>query len=368
MNLRKIIINGNTIEKEYALKLLWQFSFDVSVSTSLKQDIALKESIRNLAEGAYSHRIKEYSDGILWLISNQNHDMSGGTQKDKITRWLQKKRVVENCDQEDDEQTRTYMENSPILNVSKNLMISYNQHSRDLCLMIKKELEQIGFSVWIDVEDISGSSLESMARAIESSECVLLCMTQKYKDSLYCRAEAEYVFQTKKPFVPLLMQQDFQPTGWLGIILGSKIYIDFTKFDFAECMRRLKKELVVIYDQVYNILLTNSKDVMTSSTTSSIISAPSPSIMNASWTEEIERGADRWAEENVNKWLDEKNFHSVIVDSVRPCDGKLLYSMYKMFESAPESFYASLNKNNAVNLRDLVYFSTELKQLFSTSF
>jgi hypothetical protein len=31
----------------------------------------------------------------------------------------------------------------------------------DLCLKIKKELENDGHKIWIDVEDISGSSLES---------------------------------------------------------------------------------------------------------------------------------------------------------------------------------------------------------------
>ena len=44
-----------------------------------------------------------------------------------------------------------------------------------------------GIKVWIDVENIHGSSLDSMAKAIENSKCVLVCGTEKYKCSNNCR-------------------------------------------------------------------------------------------------------------------------------------------------------------------------------------
>jgi hypothetical protein len=72
-------------------------------------------------------------------------------------------------------------------NLTQHIMISYNRASRDLCLQIKAQLERLKFKVWIDVEDISGSSLESMANAIENSFCILVCMTEKYKQSPNCR-------------------------------------------------------------------------------------------------------------------------------------------------------------------------------------
>ncbi len=100
----------------------------------------------------------------------------------------------------------------------KHIMISYNRDTRDLCLRIKEDLEKSGFRVWIDVEEIHGSSLESMAHAVENSLCVLMCMTEKYKMSPYCRAEAEYTFQLGRPFVPLIMQDNYKPDGWLGKI------------------------------------------------------------------------------------------------------------------------------------------------------
>jgi hypothetical protein len=38
-------------------------------------------------------------------------------------------------------------------------------------------LESIGFKCWIDVENIHGSSIDAMARGIETASCVLICMT-----------------------------------------------------------------------------------------------------------------------------------------------------------------------------------------------
>jgi hypothetical protein len=284
-----------------------------------------------------------------------------------------------------------------LLDVNKHIMISYNKETRDLCLRIKSELEEAGFSVWIDIENIHGSSLESMSQAIEDSELVLICMNQKYKESLNCRAEAEYVYQIRKPFIPLIMESGYKPNGWLGILLGSRIYVDFTKYEFAECMRRLRKEIVVIYDHVYDFLIkSQSRSHSRSQSLSSmdkLLSQLLPQVVTSgaatrshspldenstlssltrslgdvlsTWCGEI---CDRteWSETEVDAWVEEKKFPQSIIESVRPSNGKLLYSMFKMSESAPESFYASLNKKDAsLTLRDLVFFSTELKNLFS---
>ncbi len=91
-------------------------------------------------------------------------------------------------------------------------MISYNRESRDFCLKMKNELEKSGKKCWIDVDDMHGDSLEAMANAIEQASCVLICITEKYKESANCKFEAEYVVAQKKPWVPLIMQKGYKPT------------------------------------------------------------------------------------------------------------------------------------------------------------
>jgi hypothetical protein len=50
-----------------------------------------------------------------------------------------------------------------------------------------------------------------------------MCITEKYKNSPYSRAEAEYTFGLQKKFIPLIMQNDYKPDGWLGILIGTRI-------------------------------------------------------------------------------------------------------------------------------------------------
>lgn len=86
-------------------------------------------------------------------------------------------------------------------------MISYNRESRDLCVIIKEKLEELGMRVWMDVSDMRGSTLEAMAQAVERAECVLMCVTEKYRQSINCQAEARYAFKMQKKIVPLIMQE-----------------------------------------------------------------------------------------------------------------------------------------------------------------
>jgi hypothetical protein len=40
------------------------------------------------------------------------------------------------------------------------------------------------------------------------------------------------------------MQKGYENvTGWLGIMMGDKIFINFMKYEFSECVRRLKAEI-----------------------------------------------------------------------------------------------------------------------------
>ena len=72
----------------------------------------------------------------------------------------------------------------------------------------------------------------------------MICVTEKYRSSINCQAEAQYAFRINKPIVPLIMQSGYENVkGWLGIIMGDKIFINFMKYGFDECIRRLKNEV-----------------------------------------------------------------------------------------------------------------------------
>lgn len=66
---------------------------------------------------------------------------------------------------------------------------------------------------------------------------------------IFTFTEAEYAFQQRKPIIPLMMQRAYRPDGWLGLILGSKLFYDFSgKYSFESRMTGLLKAIQTIHN------------------------------------------------------------------------------------------------------------------------
>jgi len=85
--------------------------------------------------------------------------------------------------------------------------------------------------------------MDAMAQAIEQSKTVLICMSEQYRRSNYCRAEAHYAFQRQLKIVPILLQEHYKPDGWLLFLVGQLLYVDFTKHEFSQAIEMVIKEL-----------------------------------------------------------------------------------------------------------------------------
>lgn len=146
----------------------------------------------------------------------------------------------------------------------------------------------------------------------------------------------------------------------MGIILGSKIFIHFMKYDFQECIRRLKMELVHHFTPI-PIKIPQENNIDTKKTIinySQKIKEPQGQIVNKTKLD--------WTEEDVNKWLLEKNIHSGIIKMIQQCDGKLLHELFLIKNEAPEFFFDFLHLNNSseINIRDYAIFIKEFNKLF----
>ncbi|CAF1500579.1 unnamed protein product [Rotaria sp. Silwood1] len=126
----------------------------------------------------------------------------------------------------------------------KHIIISYNSSSRDICQKIYDRLIEKNYKVWMHLSDMGDDILVSMARAVENSYIVLLCINQQYYTSEYCRLEAEYATEKRIKCIPCLMEKSFQTESWLGSIKGSNFHIDFSSHDnfdrsFDELIRQI---------------------------------------------------------------------------------------------------------------------------------
>ncbi|CAF5070491.1 unnamed protein product, partial [Rotaria sp. Silwood1] len=95
---------------------------------------------------------------------------------------------------------------------------------------------------------------------IENSEFVFICMSEAYKQSPFCQAEAHYAFERRCKLIPIIMKAKYKPDGWLGIIVSGKIYIDFSKFEFDSAYSMLKTEI----EKTQNTTIVHSRTKTTS--------------------------------------------------------------------------------------------------------
>ena len=74
---------------------------------------------------------------------------------------------------------------------------------------------------------MQGSTVEAMADAVEDAAVMCYGISKAYKESTNCRLEAQYAFQQKKDMVPLMMEEGYRANGWLGMLLGVRLWYGF---------------------------------------------------------------------------------------------------------------------------------------------
>eukprot|EP01047_Picozoa_sp_COSAG01_P022601 COSAG01_NODE_1347_length_10632_cov_29.175370_3_plen_2601_part_00 len=111
--------------------------------------------------------------------------------------------------------------------VVEHVMLSYNWGHQDVVKRINAALKVRGYTVWIDVERMQGSTVEAMAAAVEGAAVFCYGISQAYKESSNCRLEAQYAYQQEKDMVPLMLEEGYRANGWLGMLLGVRLYYAF---------------------------------------------------------------------------------------------------------------------------------------------
>ena len=332
--LEKLILHGNDDEKACAMKLLFQVCFNEEIAKKVKNNKQLFDLIKTFSTSTTNVFLKKYTSGLVWTV-NKLED-SSKVQVDTTSVHSVKSKQEEHSKKQEKQ---------------KHIMISYNCGSRAECLKLKGVLEQHNFPVWIDVSDMHGSTLESMAIAVEESICVIVSMSESYKQSPYCRLEAEYAIKLNKPIIPLIVQSDYKPDGWLGIILGMKKYFDFKKhvtenfIKIIEEINSIKSDAGVVRKQSVPRTYQNQKPINTEKTETFVM-------------------LEKWTVDDVNKWLKNVNIEPKIIEIIKQFDGKNLISFKSISKEAPDYFYQVISNSNQINVLAVINFKEEFEKLF----
>ncbi|EFJ50517.1 hypothetical protein VOLCADRAFT_103968 [Volvox carteri f. nagariensis] len=190
----------------FALSALWNLAFNERSKAVIIETPGLVDSIRNILASSESPKTREVAKGALWTL---------GLEQDVKSLQEGGGRLVAGDGGETEAHTQ-------------HVMLSYEWGCQQSVMLIKSELQKAGYMTWMDIDKMSGSTLEAMAKAVEDSAAVLVCVSKRYKESQACRTEAEYAFQQRKKIVPVLMEADYKPTGWLGALMGTRLYFNMS--------------------------------------------------------------------------------------------------------------------------------------------
>ena len=70
------------------------------------------------------------------------------------------------------------------------VMASYNWDHQGVIMRVVGSLQSRGYLVWVDLEQMKESTVDTMALAVEGSEVVLVGVSRAYKEYSNCRMEA----------------------------------------------------------------------------------------------------------------------------------------------------------------------------------
>ena len=313
-------------ETESGARALWMLSFDETNKVEMSKQEGTLETLRTL-QHSENFEVQRAAAGAVWEIEER----------------MAREMARENADKTEE-------------TTGNHVMISYQWDDQAVLREVKNKLKSSGYRVWMDLEQMGGSTLESMAKAVENAAVVLVCVSERYKDSQNCRSEAEYAYQQKKETIPLMMQRNYKPNGWLGMLLGTKLWINFqSKHVIDSGVRRLIKELggrgkdVDTTDGPGEALIRPSEAGV-------VAAPPPPSVTNVS----------SWTNQDVKKWLTEIGLEHVCKEDISEFNGQRLIDLQELRGECPEYFYKCLEHTiNLKNMFHLLKFKKELDKLLS---
>jgi hypothetical protein len=104
------------------------------------------------------------------------------------------------------------------------VMLSYCWAHQQLFVQLNSKLKAKGYRTWIDLEQMKGSTMDSMAAGVDGAAVVLFGVSLAYKESANCRLEANYAHESGVDMIPLMVEECYRPKGWLGLMLGTRLW------------------------------------------------------------------------------------------------------------------------------------------------
>ncbi|CAF4113270.1 unnamed protein product [Rotaria sordida] len=316
-----------------AFDIIWALSFNSIIVKQLQSNQTFTTKLVQINHQTNDENMRKIVNGILWNLNSDREE-----------------NIILNNNHEK----------------KFDIMISYSHKDKDICKQLYDELIRIGYRVWIDFDQMYGNVMDAMVEAIEQSQIILICMSEQYQRSNYCRAEAQYAFQKQLNMIPILLQKHYKPDGWLAFLIGSLLYIDFTKYEYSKALDMLLKELKMI--DIRNKTLTKSiQSKLNHKELLNISSCLTQSII-------LPENIQDWTEIHVQKWLSDNNLPQMtrILSDMNGLN--LIHFSEFMIKSEPQQILSLLEQdslhriNEHISLIEVSRFRTLIERKNLTMF
>jgi hypothetical protein len=305
------------------LDILWALSFNTDIQRQIRSNGSFMSTLIHLAKESDNEQMRKATNGILWNLELVHQDRPTSDIDDRFL---------------------------------FDIMISYSHKDQTICKRIYEQLIQAGYRVWIDFDQMHGNVMDAMAQAIERSQMIIICMSEQYRRSNYCRAEAHYAFQRQLKLVPILLQEHYQPDGWLLFLIGQLLYVDFVKHTFDEAINLLIDELQAPVNQIMPIKsIESTRKDRHETLPSSVIHTLPENIL-------------QWTSSDVHHWLMASNL-TQMASLLKDFDGASLNSLNDFFVNVDSNqilnlFQSDCQKriNERISLLELARFRSLLRQ------
>jgi hypothetical protein len=289
--------------------IIWSLSFNPLIQEQLQLNHSFMAKLAKLELEKSNSNMSRSVNGILWILNS-------------------------NC-----EETEILNKND---DTKFDIMISYSHKEKEICKQLYDELIQAGYRVWIDFDQMHGNVMDAMAQAIELSQIIILCMSEQYQRSNYCRAEAQYAFKRKLKMIPILVQKYYKPDGWLSFLISQLLYIDFTKHDFSQAIEMLIKELKLNQLQDHTLILPEKLN----NNSLQKLMYPSPLTELPSQTIALPKNVRDWSSLHVQQWLTDNNL-TQMAHILSDTDGLgLIYLSDYIVNSEPQQILSLLQQDS----------------------
>ena len=303
-------------EKASATRALWMLAFDDNNKEKVRQEEGAMNILHQLQQSKNSE-VQKAAAGALWEL------------EEKTARQSSEK----------------------IESTGNHVMISYQWDSQEVLVEVKNRLQASGYRVWMDLEQMGGSTLEAMAKAVENSSVVLICVSERYKESPNCRSEAEYAYQLRKDIIPLMMQGKYRGDGWLGMLVGTKLWFDFqNKLVLEQGVTKLIRELG---GRGKELDVTDGPSEPAVRAVQADLLAPPSSP-----------GVSTWTNKDVKQWFKEIGLEKVCKEDISEMNGQTLIDLQELRGECPDYFYRCIERTlKLTDMFDLLKFRKELSKL-----